>query len=62
MWNGINNRGRDLIAAMNELGILIDITHAAPQAQRLIIAASTKPVVCSHTAMKAVSGTGMDDD
>jgi membrane dipeptidase len=41
---------------MNELGILIDITHASAQAQAQIVEASTAPVVASHVAMEAVSG------
>lgn len=61
-WNGINDRGRDLVQAMNELGILIDVTHATPQAQLQIIEASDKPVTCSHTSMAAVSGAGMSDE
>ena len=56
VWNGINDRGRALIAVMNELGILIDITHATATAQAQIIAASQAPVVASHVALAAVSG------
>jgi membrane dipeptidase len=62
VWNGINDRGRELVALMNSLGILIDITHATAQAQEQIIAASSAPVVASHTSLAAVSGTGMADD
>ncbi|MEO8100373.1 MAG: membrane dipeptidase [Acidobacteriota bacterium] len=53
-WNGINDRGRKLIAEMNRLGILIDISHATEAAQLQIIAASRAPVVASHVAMKAL--------
>src|SRR5678816_2182880 len=54
-WGGINERGRRLIAEMNRLGILIDITHATEEAQRQIIAASRAPVIASHVAMRAVT-------
>jgi membrane dipeptidase len=60
-WHGINARGRALIAEMNELGVLIDITHATAQAQAQIIEASTAPVVASHVSLAAVSGTGLTD-
>jgi len=60
-WNGINDRGRDLIALMNGLGVLIDITHATAEAQSQIIEVSDAPVVASHVAMAAVSGAGMSD-
>lgn len=56
-WHGINDRGRELVSVMNELGILIDITHATPQAQIELIAASRAPVVASHMALATVSGT-----
>jgi len=53
-WQGINDRGRLLIAEMNRLGIIIDITHATEAAQRQIIQASRAPVVASHVAMRAL--------
>jgi len=61
VWNGINDRGGELVALMNSLGILIDITHADPQAQIQIIETSAAPVVASHTGLAAVSGAGMSD-
>jgi membrane dipeptidase len=63
-WNGINDRGRRLIAEMNRLGIMIDIAHATEAAQRQIIEASKAPVVDSHTAMRAVcdNPANMSDD
>lgn len=60
-WNGINARGRELVAEMNALGVLIDITHATPRAQAQIIEASAAPVVASHVSLAAVSGTGLSD-
>ena len=63
-WSGINERGRQLIAEMNRLGILIDITHATEAAQRQIIETSRAPVVASHTGLRAVcpNPTNMPDD
>ena|GEM_PF-6443394 len=62
-WGGINDRGRAIIEEMNALGILIDITHASTDAQRQIVAASASPVVASHVAAEAVSGSGgLPDD
>jgi len=53
-WSGINEKGRRLIAEMNRLGMLIDISHATEAAQRQIIAASRAPVVASHVALRAI--------
>jgi len=63
-WGGINERGRQLIAEMNRLGMLIDITHATEDAQRQIIAASRAPVIASHVALRAVTNApgNMPDD
>jgi membrane dipeptidase len=63
-WSGINERGRQLIAEMNRLGILIDITHATEAAQRQIIEASRVPVVASHVGLQAVCNNpaNMPDD
>jgi membrane dipeptidase len=53
-WSGINDRGRRLIAEMNRLGIVIDISHATEDAQRQIIEASRAPVVATHVALRAL--------
>jgi len=57
-WHGINAKGRELVRTMNELGVLIDVTHATPAAQAQIIDCSEAPVVASHCALAAVSGDG----
>jgi len=63
-WSGINEKGRRLIAEMNRLGMLIDISHATEAAQRQIIAASRAPVVASHTALRAICSnpSNLSDD
>jgi membrane dipeptidase len=61
-FHGINARGRALVAEMNRLGILIDITHGTEAVQMQLIEASRAPVVASHEALTAVSGVGMSDE
>lgn len=63
-WSGINDRGRRLIAEMNRLDILIDITHATEAGQRQIIEASKAPVVASHVGIQAICSNpaNMSDD
>ena len=61
-YHGINERGRALVAEMNRLGILVDITHGTEAAQKQMIEASKAPVACSHVSIKAVSGVGMSDE
>ena len=52
--NGLTHFGRDLVARMNERGMLIDLSHANMQTMADTIAASKRPVIVSHTACMAV--------
>jgi microsomal dipeptidase-like Zn-dependent dipeptidase/uncharacterized protein YgbK (DUF1537 family) len=61
-FGGINDRGRALVAQMNQLGILIDIAHGTEAVQKQLIAASKAPVVASHETMRSVSGAGLSDE
>ena len=60
-YNGINARGRELVRRMNELGILIDITHGTEAVHLQLIEASRAPVVASHDSIRAVSAVGLSD-
>jgi membrane dipeptidase len=60
-YNGINQRGRELVQRMNELGVLIDITHGTEAVHLQLIEASRAPVVASHDVIRAVSGVGLSD-
>ena len=46
--------GRDVVAAMNELGMLVDLSHANMATMADAIEASSSPVVISHTACQSV--------
>ena len=61
-YHGINDRGRALVAEMNRLGILIDVTHGTEATQRQLIEASRAPVVASHESIRSVSGVGISDE
>lgn len=47
---GLTDFGRDLIAAMNTSGVLVDLSHVGPNTSRDAILASAKPVAYSHCA------------
>jgi len=57
----MNDRGRLLIEHMNELGVLIDVTHASAQCATQVVEVSRAPVVASHVSLAAVSGSGISD-
>jgi membrane dipeptidase len=62
-YGGINDLGRKLVAKMNDLGILIDVTHGTAATMAQLVDASRTPVVASHEVIRSVSGTsGISDD
>ena len=50
---GLTELGRAVVAVCNELGIVIDLAHANTATTMDAIAASTKPIIFSHTGVKA---------
>ena len=55
---GLTEKGREALALMNELGILVDMAHAGKATRRDILSASTRPVMLSHSSSKAVYDNG----
>lgn len=51
---GITAFGRRVIEAMNDGGVLVDLSHAGPLTLRTAIEASAKPVAISHTACRSL--------
>ncbi len=54
---GLTDLGREFVKRANELGILIDISHASEQTVRDVLDLSTKPLVMSHGGMKGACDT-----
>ena len=52
--NGLTELGREAIARMNAIGMLVDTSHANMRTMRGAVAASTRPTIVSHTACVAV--------
>lgn len=52
--NGLSRFGYDVIRTMNELGILVDLSHAAETSFYQAIEASATPIVCSHSCCRAL--------
>lgn len=55
---GLSSLGYEAVELMNELGILIDLAHSGKATRADIIAASSAPVMLSHTSAKAVYDNG----
>lgn len=52
--NGLTHFGREIVARMNKVGMLIDLSHSNMQTMADTINASASPVIVSHTACKAL--------
>lgn len=52
---GLSNYGRQFVARMNELGVLVDLSHCGQQTTADGIRASSQPVAISHSGCSAVA-------
>jgi membrane dipeptidase len=51
---GLNDLGRNIVRRMNELGMLVDLSHVGEQTFWDAIATTTKPVIVSHSCVYAL--------
>ena len=51
---GLSELGRETVARMNELGILVDVSHASKTAMMQAVALSRVPVLATHSCMRAL--------
>lgn len=51
-WNGLSPLGREAVAEMNRLGMIVDVSHLSDDAARQAIALSQAPVVATHSAFR----------
>jgi membrane dipeptidase len=51
-WNGLSPLGRKVVAEMNRLGMMVDVSHLSDAAAMQAIALSTAPVVATHSAFR----------
>jgi membrane dipeptidase len=52
-WNGLNARGRAVMAEMNRLGMLINVSHASDVTIEQAIDASKDPIVATHHGLRS---------
>jgi membrane dipeptidase len=64
-WKGLSPFGKELVKEMNNLGILVDISHVSDDAFYQAIEISQTPVIASHSSLRAFTPgfeRNMDDD
>ena len=52
-WKGINERGRSVIAEMNRLGMMINISHASDETLDQAIDLSKDPILATHHGLRS---------
>jgi len=51
-WNGLSPFGRDVVAEMNRLGIMVDISHVTDDTILQVLELSKAPVIASHSSCR----------
>jgi len=51
---GLTDFGKQVVRRMNELGMIIDISHNGEQTVRDVLSITTKPVIASHSSVYAL--------
>jgi membrane dipeptidase len=51
-WGGLSPFGEKVVAEMNRLGIMVDVSHLSDDSIRDVLAATNVPVIASHSGMR----------
>ena len=52
--DGLSDFGRDVVAEMNRLGMMVDVSHISDEAFYDVLEISTAPVIASHSGTRAI--------
>lgn len=53
IWKGLSPFGKQVVAEMNRLGIMVDLSHLSDDAAKQILEISKAPVIASHSSCRA---------
>ncbi|OAB78037.1 dipeptidase [Cochleicola gelatinilyticus] len=64
LHNGLSNLGKEVIAEMNRVGMMIDVSHPSKEAMRQMIELSNAPIIASHSSARALCdhSRNLDDE
>jgi membrane dipeptidase len=62
LHNGLSDLGKQVIAELNRVGIMVDLSHPSKQANLQAIPLSKAPVIASHSAARALCDHSRDLD
>ena len=55
VFNGLSPKGREMVAEMNRLGVMVDISHVSPAVMRAVLDVTKSPVIFTHSSAKAIT-------
>jgi membrane dipeptidase len=63
-WNGLSPLGRQAIAEMNRVGIMIDVSHPSKASMMQTLALTRAPIIASHSAVRKLANVSrnLDDE
>lgn len=63
-WGGLSDFGKELVAQMNKMGMLVDVSHISDDSFYDVLECSSKPVVATHSCCRALAdhARNMTDD
>jgi membrane dipeptidase len=63
-WHGLSPLGRQAIAEMNKVGIMIDVSHPSKESMMQTLRLTRAPIIASHSAMRALADVSrnLDDE
>ena len=63
-WHGLSPFGKEVVAEMNRVGMMVDVSHVSKECMMQATALSRSPVIGSHSSTTAVANVprNMDDE
>ncbi len=57
-WKGLSPFGRKVVAKMNRLGMMVDVSHTSDETFTQVLALSKAPVIASHSSCRTFTAPG----
>jgi membrane dipeptidase len=63
-WHGLSPLGKQAIAEMNKVGIMIDVSHPSKESMMQTLQLTKAPIIASHSSMRALADVSrnLDDE